>query len=191
MAACSTAPRNYSQVQEGQWQVKALVQDFKQHKSQILQFQLAAKKPSLLRADVTASLGIPLAAVTLNGDNVQLLLLREKTFYVGKKNSKYIQKTLGQSFDPQIILLTLFENAEDFSTFHCTKDEKGRLKECTDATKQISIQWTDRERDRKTVILKTALHQLQLALRGFEGKLPADPKLFELNAPNGFKTNKL
>lgn len=191
MTGCQTAPTRFDEVKEGQWTGRILIKDKRQNKSFIVSVDIHAKKADQLRMDVTAAMGTPVAAFVMDGDRTEYILFKQKAYYQGKTQPKVLLPILSLSMDPRLFFNLLFEEEPKGRNWSCSRDEQGFLKLCKDQSSDLSLEWTERKGERKTVEVQHPRSSLQINLNNFRPKVVENESMFKLRAPSGFKSYQI
>jgi hypothetical protein len=189
LVGCQTAPTKYETIDKGKWKSKLLVRDIRAGRSQIVNVDIIAVRPSKLRMEAVTSLGIHVASFVINGDQMKYILPREKKFYSGTATKQSMKSVIGVELDPKLLMNLIFEDAPPEKAWNCIRDEKGYLEDCINKKEQVKISWSDRDQARKRIALDSPQYQIQLSMADFSTKVEDKPELFDIVPPDDFKKN--
>ncbi|MEQ1875839.1 MAG: DUF4292 domain-containing protein [Bdellovibrionia bacterium] len=187
LAACGTPPYRFDQDNSGRWKARTLIKDLVKQKSHILYAEILAQKPQNLRVDVTTSLGIHLARMTLNEEQLSYILTREKKFFSGPATPAALKPVMGMALDPKLLVSVLFETQPTEEGWDCKRDKDDLLQTCT-SEKGVELSWTERSKERRTITVKSDKGHLQLELSGYQSNVQVPAESFAIKAPPGFKS---
>lgn len=185
-AACGSTPYRFDKDNSGRWKARTLIKDLAKKKSHILYAEILAQRPQSLRVDVTTSLGIHLARMTLNDAQVSYILTREKKFFTGQATPASLKPILGMPLDPKLLVNILFELQPTDEGWNCTRDKNDLLQTCS-SSNGVELNWSDRSVERRTIVVKTDKGHLQLELSGYQSNVQVPAETFSIKSPPGFK----
>lgn len=143
-----------------------------------------AIRPDRVRMDVETSLGIHVASMVYNRDQMQILVPDKRRFYSGKASKAAFKKVIPMELDPDWLVQVLFDQKLEGSEWKCEKDKNGYYKSCV--TEQMKVQWLKRMRQMRVVAFETETAKIQLQLKGFKSSAK-QAEFYELKKPAGFK----
>jgi hypothetical protein len=184
--SCASAPHRFDQENSGRWKARTLIKDTAKKKSHILYAEILAQKPQNLRVDVTTSLGVHLARVTLNESNLSYILTRDKKYFSGEPTAKALAPVLSMPLDPKLLVSILFDTEPTNGEWQCQKDKKDFLESCK-SQDGVEVTWSDRQLERRTISVKVPSGLLQLELTGFQANVQSTPETFEIKVPPNFR----
>lgn len=191
LAACQTAPVNYSKKNQGYWKAKALIKDKKNQNSHIVYLEINAVKNKMLRMDIISPLGSHLASIILNKNKASYLDLDKKRIYVGRASAKNMKRVTSVPVDPTLFYNVIFDIPVRKKTWNCVKGEGGNLKSCVDLKTNTKVSWGRTTDAKKSVNIENKQVKLQINFKSFQDKLEARSNLFEFKKIPGFKYIKL
>ncbi len=186
LSACQTTPKSFEGVNEGHWRAKALIKDVEQSRSYIVNLNLNAVRGEQARMDVTSTLGTGVASLLVDQKEVRYVLFDSKRFYYGTPQAEVMRPILAIPFDPRWLHNILFETPIAQKSWTCTKDG-ALLKECRDSVTGVKVTWSDREGEKKKVLIEHAKATVQINVSAFKPKVEDRKNLFVLEAPNGYQ----
>lgn len=164
-----------------------LVRDLKESKSQIVNLDIVAVRPDKLRVEVTASLGVHLASLVMNGKEFKAALMQQKRFLIGPSTPTSFTRIIGVPLDPNLFMKLLFDEAPSNSDWACLHDKNQFLESCESKVQGLKLNWKDREVSRRKVEIEAKTFSIQMLLQGFSTKVEDTAETFSINAPAGFK----
>ena len=180
-------PTKMTEVREGQWRAKALIKDLEQNHSYIVNLNFNAVKESRARMDVTTTLGLGVASLVVDPQEVRYVLFDAKKFYSGVPQPNAMRPILALPIDPRWIHNILFDLPIADKNWTCTRDAAGLVQECTDLSGGLKITWSGRQGDKKTVLLSHPKASVQINVQSFKPKVEDRKNLFSLDAPEGYQ----
>ncbi|MCB0366077.1 MAG: hypothetical protein H6624_17885 [Bdellovibrionaceae bacterium] len=191
LSSCQTTPTRYEDKNEGYWQTKVLIKDKKKNKSYIVHVDMNARVGENLRLDVTTPLGGHLASLVLNSEEVRYVVVKQKKFYSGKPTPKALQPLISVPLDPVLMYNILFDKPIAREGWTCAKSKESFLETCSSEKEQISLRWSDRVLNRKTVHIEHPKAELQMNFFTYDEHIQDKKNLFSLDAPKNFKVLKI
>lgn len=187
LGGCQTVPTKYDNVTEGNWHAKALIRDATQGRSYIVNLNLNVIKAQKTRMDVTTALGTGVASLTVDDREVKYILVDSKRFYFGNPNAEVMKPILAIPFDPRWIQIVLLDEPITEKGWTCSKDDHGLMKECKFPTADLTVTWSARKGDRKTILIHHTKASVQINVTSFKPKVEDRANLFTLEAPEGYR----
>ena len=182
------APKRFEEYTQGSWDAKALIKDLKQSKTLLVNVSIAAVGDDKMRFEVITPLGMHIGSYALNGNKVQYVLTQQKRYYSGPSTEKSTEPILLMALDPKHIVSLLFDRVPKDRNWSCELDEQNMLKNCSFKPGQLTVEWSQRVSDRRTMTLKSPKAELQLFLKEFSSKVQDSPGFFSIEKPKGFST---
>jgi outer membrane lipoprotein-sorting protein len=177
---------------EGSWSAKTLVQEKKSHKSHQLDLDFVAKRPRKVRMEATTpGLGIHVATFVLNGGQMSYLLPREKKYVTGPATDSAMRNLLHVPISGDDLIDLLFDRPLDGDRWNCKRNVDEALEKCELKAGEVSINWSDRKVDRRVIEINSNDARVTMSLSENPSKVQLQDSVFELSAPDGFKTQQL
>lgn len=182
------------------WTAKAQIKELKTEKVQQVSLDFVALEPTQIRVDVSGPLGISLATLVVQNNQIQYALYRQKSFYEGVANEKALRSVFRMDLDARHLLNICFDKPIREKGWKCQADAKGLIESCTQEERGLSIKWTERDGYKKRVILANAEYEVQILYKDYSTKVlspeAADAKSsitgpFHLEIPEGFQKYKI
>lgn len=186
-SAQKVIPNDFNQ---GRWTGRLLVRDLKNSKSQVVHFEAQGLRDKVVRFELTASMGIPLAIFVIRPDETEYLLPREKKFISGPTTSKILSPVFTAPVDPNV-LFTLFFDSSPANQWICEKDAEGQFSLCKSQDQQLTLLWKNRDGHKKTIEIAHKDAEIQMNINTFEIPSSIDPSAFMIKKPKGFKAYRL
>lgn len=180
-----------TKVQEGTWNSKVLVRDKTTNKSFILNVDTKAQWQKNLRLDVVSPVTGHVASLYANDKQVQYLLVPQKKFYEGRASEQILKPVLSVPLNPNWLYNIVFDRPFTEKDWTCTQDSQGRVEQCQNLVKKMTVTWKDRMGERKTVLLDHSLGSLQMNFVTFDARVSDAGKAFQLDAPKNFERLKV
>lgn len=177
----------------GQWHTKAQIRNLKSSQSQVVDIDFVATRASQLRAEVSATLGVSLATLTIADDQVAYAIHNSKKFYSGKISDRALLPLLQVPLSPSLLFNVLFDQRVSASGWQCQIDQKGLPVRCESSSLKIS--WSERNGENKRVAIATPDFEVVVLVKSFEPELPtkvqSEPHFFTLFPLPAYKTYQL
>lgn len=194
LSACQSAPTRYDNRKTGSWSSKVLVKDKQNSRSYLLHLKLQADSDQNLRMDISTTLGQPVAALVLKGNNVRYILMESKRVYSGPSNTDSLKPILSAPIDPRWLINIFYERPFEDKSWQCMT-EKDFVKECRNLPTGTVIKWSDRVGARRMIQVEHKRADLQIQVMSFSEKLDSPSSgaadIFEIKTPEGFREIKL
>ncbi len=187
VAGCQTVPTKYNQVDEGQWRAKALIRDLAQSRSYIVNINFNLMRNQSARMDVTTALGTGVASLTVDNKEVRYILVDSKRFYFGAPQADVMRPILAIPFDPRWLQNVLLDEPIEGRNWTCVKDSAGWLSECKESASGLTVTWSGRRGEKKSILLSHAKASVQINVQSFKPKVEDRVNLFNLEAPQGYQ----
>lgn len=176
---------------QGHWETKAQVKDLKNQKTNFLQIDFVAIRPDKLRAEVTGTLGVSVATLTLNKGQIQMANHNQKKYYSGKISDRVLSSIFGIHLDPRILLFALFDEPLPEKSFQCSLDAQGLVQECKGKQMDLTLRWSERNGELKRVVISRADFEVQILVKDFTTKVQESVDLFKIEPPAAYKSYQL
>jgi hypothetical protein len=190
-SCATTSAKKFSEMKEGEWHAKVLVHDKKAGHSGIVNVDIKAINGERLRLDVTSTMGSFIASMAMNQTQLDYVNASEKTLYHSKPTPRAVQAILQVPLEPNLFFNILFDQLPTGKNWDCTTDANSMPKMCKDTKTNLTISWTRRAGESRTVEIDHPLAQLQMNLFDFVGHIGDAAKAFDLKVPSSFKVKKL
>jgi hypothetical protein len=191
LAGCASKTLKLGDINQGNWSARALIKDKEQSRSFIVNLNLNAVRHEKLRLDVSSTLGQQVAALTTTSTEVRYYTTEQKKFYVGAPKSDVLRPILAIPLDPRWLQNLLFDEAIVNKNWTCKLGEDHLIAECRNEADELTITWTKRRGDARTITIQHPKAELQISIRSFSPKIETAPGLFDLVPPNGYQKLKI
>ena len=175
LSACVTVPLINS-YQEGTFSSKIRLTNIKEQKSFIFNLDIFAKRPSLLRLEITTPTGFHIASFALQEDQATLLVPSKKIYRQTAPHTQVFEGVIPLTIDPLWIIPILFEQPQP--NWICDFDQTGYINTCK--VDSFTITWTKRMGYKKTLSISSEAFEVTLYIQEFQPYLPSDSQLFIL-----------
>lgn len=190
LVACQSMPTRFDTKARGAWTSKVLVKDKQNSRSYLLHLKLQADEQKNMRLDISTTLGQPVAALVLRGNNVRYILMESKRVYSGPSSIESLKPILSAPIDPRWLINVFYERAFEEKNWQCVI-EKDFVKECRHLPTTTVIRWSERAGSRRMIQLEHKRADLQIQVMSFSEQLDGRPDIFEIKTPEGFREIKL
>lgn len=188
---CTTAPKKFNEIQEGEFNAKVLIRDKSTNRSQIINADFIAIKEEKLRIDVTSTVMTHLASAVILPAEVNVLVPPDRVFYTGRPTARAMERSLGMPIPPQILHNILFDVPIENKNWECIFDEDNYLKECKSARGNVRVSWISRSGQERTIEIDHPNALLQFNIYRFRPRPRIDENTFKLEAPESFRTTNV
>ena len=195
LTACATAPHHEGRVTSGYWAAKAQAKDLIADKSYNLSLDITAVAPSSLRMDITGTLGINVATLAMQKNEIRYNLYRQKKYYEGRLSDRALLPLFKMRLNPRLLMNLCMDDPIEESGWDCKSDEKGLVSSCFRASDGLKVDWTDRDGDKKRVVVSDKNFELQILFKSYSEldptKVQGEKNPFQLEAPKDFSRYKI
>src|ERR1700692_2696527 len=95
-------------IQQGQWETKAVVSDVKADKSHTLDIDVLADRAGQMRLEVSALMGVQVASLVLNKDNIRYAIYGQKRYFEGKPSENSFLPLMNIPLHPYNFMSIIF-----------------------------------------------------------------------------------
>jgi hypothetical protein len=177
---------------EGQWRAQALVRDLKAKKSNELSLEIVAVEPSRMRIEaVSSGLGVYLASLVLNGDEMRVLLARERRFISSRADREALHALVPLRISPHALMDLLFARKLDEREWSCELAEGNARGTCKLRGESLSVTWNPLNLGRRLFEISSPGASVSLVVEDSPAKVEIKPDMFKLNAPDGYRVEAL
>ena len=168
------------------WETKAQVRDFKNNKNNVLNIDIVAVKNSVLRMEVSATLGYPVASYLATSKSVKLAIYPQKKFYFGANTERALVPILGFPLDPNVFQSIVYDTA--IRNWICVAGDDGLVVSCKRTTKngEVVVVWQERKDNSKRVVIHGPQFEMQWVFQNSTQLNPVSAEIFKLEAPAGY-----
>jgi hypothetical protein len=197
--ACTTAPTIQQQgapadaaKSSGFWEAKANIKDLKTQKSYQVSLDITGIAPDRLRIDVTGTLGVAIASIVVNKDEVFYSIYRQKKFFSGLASENALRPVFSIDLNPKTLINITFDKEIVGADWSCITDGAGVAESCARLGGE-KIQWKERNGELKRVVVESSLFELQIVYKSYSKlstKVLNNPEIFHLEPPKDFAKYK-
>lgn len=196
LISCATQPKKISSVEtaleKAQWETKAVVRDLKANKAHSLDIDILGRYPGDFRMEVSALMGVQIASLVLNKDEISYALYRQKKFFQGKASEASFLPLMNIPLHPVNFMNIAYEHPMQGQGWNCTRGADHLLSECVQAARGIKVQWVDRTAEgQKKVLVSGPTFEMRWLFRPPRTEVQFKDETFRLEAPTAFKTIQL
>ncbi len=186
LAGCATKNVEYSSTkQEGQWEAKAQIRNFKDNTTKTVNMDVMAIKDRALRMEVSATLGIQVASVLMKNKNITILVHPQKRALIGVADEKSLEAIIKTPINPQWLYGAFFDSA--LEGWDCEGDP---VSICKSPNGEM-IKWTDRDGEKKRITIECPQYTMQILVKNYQTKVQSPDKAFNLEIPETYKKFKI
>lgn len=192
LISCATNNIDPSKYESGTFDSKVLIRDLKKNRSQVLNLEARATDPENIRIDITSSLGMHVFSLINRGQNIEYMVVSEKTHYQGRSNDQALSPVFSARLDPRLLGRIFFEKPFPEKTWTCTKTDQGRVKDCRSLRTKMLIEWqANKNGSRLISITQPGVSLVQINIRNFKNKADDPESWLKLKVPKSFKSIKI
>ncbi len=170
-----------------QWELKSLVKNTVTGEASIITLDLVGAKTFPIRAEISTSVGLHMASVVIQENEIQYILPRSKRYFSGPISQKSLQPVLNVKLDPRLIQAALFDLS--YPDWKCSADN-GLISSCESAVNE-KISWDRSEGKAKLVNIKGDDYEVQIQFVNESVKNDVKENTFTLKVPESYKKFKL
>ncbi len=196
LPSCVTTPKPYEGRQiSGLWEAKAQARDLVSNKITAISLDITAATPAFLRLDVTGTLGINLATLVMKNSDVKYALYRQKKFYQGSLSDRALLPLFKMNLNPKLIMNICMDLPIDDEGWSCKIGNNNLVDSCERATDGLKILWSERNGEKKRVVVGDKNFELQIAFKSYtpmdQTKVESNKSPFQLEPPKDFTKYKI
>jgi len=196
MVSCATQPTKPQSSGAGltkaQWETKAVIRDLKADKSHSLNIDILGDYPGKLRLEVSALMGVQVASLALNDDDVRYAIYPQKKFFEGKASETSFLPLMNVPLHPHNFLNVAYDTPMRGTGWACTKGSDNLVAECYQAARGIKVQWLDRTPEgQKRVLITGPTFEMRWLFKPPQTEVQFKDETFHLEQPADFKTVQL
>ena len=194
--SCTTAPKKTSsggaRLQKAKWETKAVVRDLKANRTHSLDIDILGDYPKSFRMEVSVLMGVQVASLALNNEEVSYALYHQKKFYQGKASEASFLPLMNIPLHPINFMNIAYDNPMRGAGWVCTRGTDSAIAECSQTARSIKVVWSDRTPEgQKKVIISGPSFEMRWLFRPPQTEVQFKDETFRLEAPAEFKTIQL
>lgn len=191
LSACATKPIAYdSKKSQGQWEAKAQVKDFKKDQTHNVTLDVIGSTPHQVRMEVSATLGVSLASLVIDGDQIAYAIHPQKKYFSGEVSDQALKPLFQIELNPKYLMNVFFDQPIREKSWSCTMGVDQLVEKCERLSDGLSIDWRERKGELKRVVIKSSDFEVQVLVKDFTTKVELSTKTFSLEIPQGYKAYK-
>jgi len=156
---------------------------------------IVAVTPDSLRMDATGTLGVALATLVINKNDVQYSIYRQKKYYEGRLSDHAMRPLFKMNMNPKFFMNLCTDSAINEPGWVCQIGNNGLVDSCERKSDGFKIIWSDREGDRKRVTISDKDFQLTIVFKSYteldQTKVQANHGPFQYEPPKDFARYKI
>lgn len=170
-----------------QWETKALIENFRDHKSQNVNIDIYAQKNYRTRFEISAILGYQVASLVMSSSDIAYAIYSQKTFYYGRNSERAFEQILALPIHPMNLMNIAFDMPVKGLDWLCDVNTLGQPSHCENQQRKINIFWSDRNEGKKKVVITAPQFKMQWLFSAPQTEVQFKEDLFTLKQPSGFK----
>jgi len=196
LASCASQPKkplpSGAALEKVKWETKAVVRDLNANKTHSLDIDILGDYPKHFRMEISALMGVQVASLALNNNEVKYALYQQKKFYQGRASEASFMPLMNIPLHPLNFMNIAYESPLLGAGWTCTRGLDKALSECNQAARAIKIQWSDRTPEgQKKVLISGPTFEMRWLFRPPQTEVQFKDETFRLEAPPEFKTIQL
>ena len=195
LVSCASAPKApipEGGLQKAQWDTKAVIRDLKANKSHSVDIGILGDYPGRLRMEVSALMGMQVASLALNDEEIRYTIYPQKKFFQGHANEGSFMPLMNIPLHPRNFMAIAYDTPLRGAGWTCTKGPDNLLNECNQAGRGVKVQWQDRTAEgQKKVLITGPTFEMRWLFKPPQTEVQFKDDTFLLEAPSEFKTIQL
>lgn len=187
--ACTTPVKDYSKLNEGQWETKTLIKDKKNSRSYVVIMNIYAVRDSALRIDLLSPIGDHMGTLIINKGSLTLVNVGDRTVYRGKAKTGALSSLISLPVNPMHFQNVVFEEPIKGKNWKC--EVKGAMvSSCINSSTKLNIEWKNLTDGSRKATLSHKTGSMQINFKKFKKKIEDDIN-FSLKIPKSYRKVKL
>lgn len=194
LSACSTKSvktdaEPSAGLQQAQWETKAVIRDLRKNKTHNVDIDILAAYSGKLRMEISALMGVQVASLVLNQDDIRYAIYPQKRFFQGRPSEASFLPLMNVPLHPRNFLNLIFDTPMRGSGWDCIRGEDNIVSECNQAARKIKVQWLERTAEgQKKVLITGPTFEMRWLFRPPQTEVQFKNETFALETPSEFKT---
>jgi hypothetical protein len=175
-----------------QWETKAVIRDLKNNKSHSLDIDVLTDYTGRLRMEISALMGVQVASLVLNQEDIRYAVYSQKRFFQGKPSESSFLPLINIPIHPRNFLNLITDAPLKGPSWECVRGADSQLTECNQTARKIKVQWQDRTPEgQKKVLITGPGFEMRWLFRPPQTEVQFKNDTFQLEIPSEFKTVQL
>lgn len=175
-----------------QWETKAVVRDLRNNKSHSLDIDLLTDPSGRLRMEISALMGVQVASLVLNPDDIRYAVYPQKKFFQGKPSESSFLPLINVPLHPRNFLNLILDAPMRGANWECTRGADNLVAECVQTARKVKVQWQERTPEgQKKVVITGPTFEMRWLFRAPQTEVQFKNDTFQLEPPAEFKTVQL
>lgn len=196
LAACGTHPVKTSEPgvtsKQEQWETKAVIRDLQNNKTHSVDIEVLADYSGKLRMEISALMGVQIASLVLNQEDIRYAIYPQKRFFQGRASDSSFLPLMNVPLHPKNFLNLVFDAPMKGPGWECVRGADNMVSECNQAARKIKVQWLERTPEgQKKVVISGPTFEMRWLIRPPQTEVQFKNDTFHLEAPEEFKTVQL
>lgn len=191
LVGCASQPVKTTGFDKAQWETKTMIRDLRNNKTQSLNIDILAVRDQKARFEITAMLGYQVGSLVMNQRDIAFNIYPKKTFYYGKNSERALGQLIDLPLHPMNLANIAFDQPIRGSGWQCLKDVEGWIQSCENASRKLTVKWTERKEGAKKVLITGPQFEMQWHFDAPQTEVQFKNEIFTLKQPEGFKAIQL
>jgi hypothetical protein len=175
-----------------QWESKAVIRDLRKNESHTVDIDILANAPTQLRLEISALMGMQVASLVLNQDDLRYVIYSQKRFFQGRASESSFLPLMNVPLHPRNFLNLITDVPLKGPGWQCKNGGDGLVSECVQSTRELKVTWQDRTPEgQKKVLISGPKFEMRWLFRPPQTEVQFKPETFRLEPPADFKTVQL
>lgn len=167
---------------------KAQVKDLRKGDVHYLDVDILAQRDQRLRMDMRATLGILVASIAIQGNEIEYIVPHRKAMYSGAVSERSFKPLGSMQVHPKVFYSLVFDEPLRGGDWICQKDLLGKPLVCESKGLNSKVEWQDRSNGQLRVIVSSLTFEMTWILKSAEEDRTLTASDFSLKKPEGFNS---
>lgn len=177
-------------VTKGPVRAKAKIQikDLRKGDVHYIDVDILAQRDQRLRMDLRATLGILVASIAIQGNEIEYVVPQKKTMYSGAVSERSFKPLGSMQIHPKVFYSLIFDEPLHGGDWLCQKDPQGKPAICESQSLNSKVEWNDRNNGQLKVFVSSLTFEMTWILKSAEEDRSLTASDFNLKKPEGFNS---
>ena len=170
---------------------KVQIKDLKRQESHNAKVEIILAKNQILRMEVSALFGIPLATLVMSPTKIQYALHTTKEYAEGTFTAQTLHHVFKQDIDPRILWNVIHNRNPEAVNLKCVKDIQLRPLSCMGPS-DLKVTWSyEADPAQRRVDMRSPQFEMIWVFKGQSPFTASQNETFVLNKPDGYQEIRL
>lgn len=167
---------------------KAQLKDLRKGNVHYIDIDILAQRDQRLRMDMRATLGVLVASIAIQGEEISYLVPHKKALYTGVVSERSFKPLGSMQIHPKVFYSLVFDEPMKFGDWLCQKDAQGRPLSCESKSLNSKVEWQDRSSGQLKIFISSLTFEMTWILKSAEEDRTLTASDFSLKKPEGFNS---